>query len=76
MTRSTCCFLMSRHLVSVVLKNKHIQSLPIDFHLQYLYERARLEGVRSFNGFWLTNGVFLNGSMAEKKTGIQTSIQN
>lgn len=76
MTRSTCCFLMSRHLVSVVLKNKHIQSLPIDFHLQYLYERARLEGARSFNGFWLTNGVFLNGSMAQKKTGIQTSIQD
>lgn len=76
MTRSTCCFLVSRDLVSAILKYKYIQSLPIDLHLQYLYELVRVEDVKSFNGFWLTSGVLLNGSMAEKKTGIQTSIQD
>ncbi len=62
LTRSTCCFVVSRRLASLILRSPFPLAMPIDFHLQYLYLKAWMDG-NSISAYWMDGDIFCNGSM-------------
>ena len=65
-TNTTCAYCITPKMAKFLISNFFPYSLPIDFHLQYLFYRYRVSGLS------VTKPIFLNGSaIGTLKTTIQ-----